>query len=159
MSVSPNSEKQSGVFIFSVVAPALDGYLEILRSNVTVEELEGVASLLLRVVIMDRRVSPVEFLQGTMPAVLTSYAAYAYWSANTVLLDCASSGTLLVDLTERETLRVEQVPLVGKVGADPTTPWETDLQSAAVADLLLPDNNKAVPQTPFTTALLTLLRT
>lgn len=33
MSVSPNSEKQTGVFIFSVVAPALDGYLEILRSN------------------------------------------------------------------------------------------------------------------------------
>lgn len=34
MSVSPNSEKQTGVFIFSVVAPALDGYLEILRSNI-----------------------------------------------------------------------------------------------------------------------------
>ena len=33
MSVSPNSEKQTGVFIFSVVAPALDGYLEILLSN------------------------------------------------------------------------------------------------------------------------------
>lgn len=48
MSVSPNSEKQSGVFIFSVVAPALDGYLEILRSNVTVEELRG-RRLLLRV--------------------------------------------------------------------------------------------------------------
>ncbi len=29
--------------------------------------------------------------------------------------------------------------LVGEVGADPTTPEETDLQSAAVADLLLPD--------------------
>ena len=33
MSVSPYSEKQSGVFIFSVVAPVLDGYLEILLSN------------------------------------------------------------------------------------------------------------------------------
>ena len=28
--------------------------------------------------------------------------------------------------------------MVGEVGADPTTPEETDLQSAAVADLLLP---------------------
>ena len=27
--------------------------------------------------------------------------------------------------------------MVGEVGADPTTPEETDLQSAAVADLLL----------------------
>ena len=31
------------------------------------------------------------------------------------------------------------IPLVGEVGADPTTPEETDLQSAAVADLLLPE--------------------
>ena len=29
--------------------------------------------------------------------------------------------------------------MVGKVGADPTVPRETDLQSAAVADLLLPE--------------------
>lgn len=29
--------------------------------------------------------------------------------------------------------------MVGEVGADPTTPEETDLQSAAVADLLLPE--------------------
>ena len=29
--------------------------------------------------------------------------------------------------------------MVGKVGVDPTVPRETDLQSAAVADLLLPE--------------------
>ena len=33
MSVSPNSEKQTGVFIFTDVAPALVGYHEILLSN------------------------------------------------------------------------------------------------------------------------------
>ena len=56
-----NTKKHSIDFIYSLVAIDLKGYFGVSRPNGTVEELEVTASLLLRVIIMDRRVSPVEF--------------------------------------------------------------------------------------------------
>ena len=57
-----NTKKHSIDFIYSLVAIDLKGYFGVSLPNVTVEELEVTASLLLRVIIIGRP-QPFEYLQ------------------------------------------------------------------------------------------------